>query len=292
MNTKILEYIIAIAEEQSVSRAAERFYLTHAALSRHLKNMESELGAPLFTRTPQGMRPTEAGLVFVSDARAILHLEQGLNQLLSDMRRQRQHVIRIMMDTPFHNRFVQRVIPAFRERYLDHTLEVLQCAAARAQEAVLRGEATLALFFSAMTRSASLVYLPVSSDALRLVFPPDHTGKTDMDGLKEALDGGKLLGLPPAETTLNAIARQRLAASGIYPEHALEGEFRSLLRYIANGDICSAFPDDYLSHVTDAALTPGDTLCPIHQIIAYAPDAALSPAAQELMQLIIRAFGG
>ena len=47
MNTKILEYIIAIAEEKSISQAADRFYLSQPVLSRHLKKIEDELGAPL-----------------------------------------------------------------------------------------------------------------------------------------------------------------------------------------------------------------------------------------------------
>lgn len=48
MDTKIIEYVIAIAEEKSLSKAAERLYLSQPALSQRLKKLEDELGTPLF----------------------------------------------------------------------------------------------------------------------------------------------------------------------------------------------------------------------------------------------------
>ncbi len=83
MHTIVLEYIIAIAEERSVTRAADRFYLSHPALSRHLRRIESELGTPLFVRTRRGMELTPVGIVFVNDAREILRIEA---ELMRDLR--------------------------------------------------------------------------------------------------------------------------------------------------------------------------------------------------------------
>ena len=113
MNTKVLEYIVAIAEEQSVSRAAERFYISHPALSGHIRKLEQELGTQLFFRSAKGMQPTQAGLVFLADARAILHEEQKLYEALEVMRRRWRNQIRMMVDTPFYNLLIQYVLPAF-----------------------------------------------------------------------------------------------------------------------------------------------------------------------------------
>ena len=71
MNTKILEYMIAIAEEKSISQAAERFYLSQPVLSRHLKKIEDELGTPIFRRDSRQMTLTEAGIIFINNAQAI-----------------------------------------------------------------------------------------------------------------------------------------------------------------------------------------------------------------------------
>ena len=61
MDTKILEYVIAIAEEKSLSKAAERLYLSQPALSQRLKKLEDELGTPLFLREKNGLSITDAG---------------------------------------------------------------------------------------------------------------------------------------------------------------------------------------------------------------------------------------
>lgn len=50
MNTRELEYILAIAKEKSISKAAEKLYVTQPALSLFLTRLESQLGTPLFIR--------------------------------------------------------------------------------------------------------------------------------------------------------------------------------------------------------------------------------------------------
>ena len=106
MNTNTLEYILAIAEERSISKAARRFYLSQADLSRHLKRVEKDLGVSLFTRHRDGVELTPAGIIFINDARTILHMEKKLMKDLSVMREQKQYTIRVMTDEPFYNFFV------------------------------------------------------------------------------------------------------------------------------------------------------------------------------------------
>lgn len=67
-----LTYFIAVAEELSFRRAAERLFITQPPLSRQIKMLEDTLGATLFDRDRQGVRLTDAGHNFLSDARALL----------------------------------------------------------------------------------------------------------------------------------------------------------------------------------------------------------------------------
>lgn len=50
MDTRTLSYIIAIAEEKSISKAAERLYMAQSSLSQYLTTLETSLGYPLFVR--------------------------------------------------------------------------------------------------------------------------------------------------------------------------------------------------------------------------------------------------
>jgi LysR family hydrogen peroxide-inducible transcriptional activator len=64
-----LEYLIAIAEEGSFTRAAERLLIAQPSLSQQIKKLEREVGRPLFDRLPRGVVLTEAGHHLLEHAR-------------------------------------------------------------------------------------------------------------------------------------------------------------------------------------------------------------------------------
>jgi DNA-binding transcriptional LysR family regulator len=65
-----LEYLIAVAEEGSFTRAAGRLFVSQPALSHQVKSLERDLGAELFERVPEGVRLTATGTAFLPHARA------------------------------------------------------------------------------------------------------------------------------------------------------------------------------------------------------------------------------
>ena len=80
MDLRELYYLNALAEEQSISKAAERLYIAQASLSQFLRQFEAQLGSPLFVRTNKGIRPTPSGKVFLSHAKHILKEYQQAQQ--------------------------------------------------------------------------------------------------------------------------------------------------------------------------------------------------------------------
>src|SRR5580693_8146061 len=67
-----LRYFVAIAEEGSFTRAAERLWVAQPGLSTQIRRLEAELGVKLFERHPRGIELTEAGHLFLGRARAAL----------------------------------------------------------------------------------------------------------------------------------------------------------------------------------------------------------------------------
>lgn len=73
VDVKQLKALVTVAEVGSVTRAAELLHLVQPAVTRQIRTLEQELGVPLFERTRQGMRPTEAGAIMVDRARRALN---------------------------------------------------------------------------------------------------------------------------------------------------------------------------------------------------------------------------
>lgn len=82
MDARILRYFVAIAEEGSISRAAERLHVSQPALSAQIRNLEGELGSQLLHRMPRGVALTEAGTKLLGHAR---HIGQALALARDDL---------------------------------------------------------------------------------------------------------------------------------------------------------------------------------------------------------------
>jgi LysR family transcriptional regulator, benzoate and cis,cis-muconate-responsive activator of ben and cat genes len=72
MELRHLRYFVAVAEMENVSRAALKLHVSQPALSRQIHDLEDEIGFCLLKRTAKSVRLTDAGRVFLDDARALL----------------------------------------------------------------------------------------------------------------------------------------------------------------------------------------------------------------------------
>ena len=117
MDTRLIEHILKIAEEKSITKAAEKLYLTQSALNQQLLHLEHELGTPLFKRSKTNRGPTRAGEIYLEGAREMLRVKQNTYSQISDLTHGYTGTIRVGM-TPVRgpDMFIH-VYPAFHEQY-------------------------------------------------------------------------------------------------------------------------------------------------------------------------------
>src|SRR5438876_8337493 len=72
MELRHLRYFVAVAEAENVSRAALKLHISQPGISRQIRDLEDEIGFQLFQRTAKSLKLTEAGRVFLAEARAVL----------------------------------------------------------------------------------------------------------------------------------------------------------------------------------------------------------------------------
>ena len=86
MDVYRLQYLIAIAEEGSVTKAAEKLFVTTSALSQYVTKEENRIGLPLFTRMREKWIPTLAGEEYIRASRKVLSIHSQLDRKFRDIR--------------------------------------------------------------------------------------------------------------------------------------------------------------------------------------------------------------
>jgi DNA-binding transcriptional LysR family regulator len=81
MELRHLRYFVAVAEEENVSRAALKLHVSQPGISRQIRDLEDEIGFPLFERSAKSVRLTAAGKVFFAEAKEVLlHAEEAVKK--------------------------------------------------------------------------------------------------------------------------------------------------------------------------------------------------------------------
>lgn len=85
MDTRQIEYMLKIAEENNITHAANKLFITQSALNQQLLKLEKELGTPLFHRSRSNWHLTQAGEIYVQNAKEILRIKRNAYQMIHDL---------------------------------------------------------------------------------------------------------------------------------------------------------------------------------------------------------------
>ena len=175
MELRHLLYFIAVAEEGHITRAAERLGMQQPPLSQRIKAIERELDVQLFRRKARGVELTEAGRVFLDNARAMLAQYDHTFEATRRTARGEQGrlCVGVTPTGPFHP-FVPRVIRAFREAFPQVSLTLEECLSPELLKRLRNEQMDAAFLRTPMAEPEDLVINSLLDEPMVVALPSAH----------------------------------------------------------------------------------------------------------------------
>ena len=242
-----MEAFVAIVRHGGFTRASAALHLSQPAISRRIRLLETELGAPLFERLPGGPLLTEAGHAFLPHAEALLASMRDGAEAVAALEGESGAVTLALVGTLASTALTAR-IKRFREEHPQVDLRIRTALSAEVSALVRRGDANLGLrYHDDPELDAQVVYeelmLPVSA--------PDHPLARARSA--NQLAGEKWIGFPAPGVLQRALARAGLDDAEIVPIDSLTAQKRMVEAGFGLALLPESALDEGELHVLDVA---------------------------------------
>jgi len=181
-----LKIFCMVTCQQSFSKAAKILHMSQPAVSTHIKNLEEYYHGQLFDRTPQGVTLTKAGEVFHTYALKILEIQDEMERELETVFKHENNQIVIGASTTIGNVSLPCSIYLFKEQFPQVELCVNTANAEEVLRMVMSDEVDIGVV-EGDTLCSSLKAVPVTSDELVLIVPPQHPAEGDVISIQDLL---------------------------------------------------------------------------------------------------------
>lgn len=172
MDLKQLRAVVTVAETGSVTRASQLLHMVQPAVSRQISSLEDELGVPLFDRTRQGMRPTQAGAALVARARRILTEVERAHAEVRPTRGEVTGIATVGILGSVERLLAGPLVDVVRRKHPGIELHLAAAYSGHLQQWLDDGDLDLALLYN-LTTTQSVRVLPILRDRLWAVAPRD-----------------------------------------------------------------------------------------------------------------------
>lgn len=166
-----LKSFVAVAEEENLTRAAERLFTSPPAVSAHIKALEEETGVALFDRTARGMSITADGEKLLEEAQAALACVASLNSLARDLQARPSGRLKVGVNLGGEALKLDRISEAFVARLPGVRLEFFHSSSGVIQKSLIAGELDVG-FSEGQADAARLSALPIGVTRVVVVGAP------------------------------------------------------------------------------------------------------------------------
>ena len=147
MDFKEFQYILSIAKNNSISKAAKELYISQPSLSKDLKNLEKNLNIKLFERMGNNYILTYAGKEYIKCAKEVLRLKKDLDNEISDIVNSKKGRLNIACSITRSPYLIPETVPKFKEKYPEVELNFIEVTESKNLDNLLiKGDADIAIF--------------------------------------------------------------------------------------------------------------------------------------------------
>jgi LysR family hca operon transcriptional activator len=225
MDLRHLRYFVAVAEEGSLTVAAEkRLYTAQPSLSRQMRDLEAELGCELMIRGARGIELTAAGRVFLDHARIVL---VQIEAAIAATRRagtpaKSSFVLGFL--TGYEIEWLPAVMAIMRDELPNTEVVILSLSSPELADGLMRGKIDLA-FLRHERNAPGIVFTRLIEEPLIVLMPADHPLTARSAITVEDIVGEQLVGVPQDKSpALRAVTDAYGAKLGIdlTPDHLVD----------------------------------------------------------------------
>ena len=299
INLKYAPAIMAIVQEGSITAASKKLFVSQPALSQTIRQVEEELGAPIFTRDTHHIELTYAGKLYLESFRQIQLIDQNLHARVSDSKDEVFGTFRMGISVQRGLQLLPLVIPAFIARYPHVKINLLEEGSGMLERRVSEGQCDLALVTTASKRGR-LSYRLIENEQLLLVAARTTAlAKRFPDGtpiqIEEAKDE-RFVSMASGHS-VRTLQDKLFEKYGLSPQILLETHnMEAAKRIAARADAVFLVPSAYASDtMTDRELMK---LYPIlnrefahHFYVCYRKGRHLTRYEKDLVGLVCQALG-
>lgn len=174
MDTKQIEYILKIAEENNITKAAEKLFITQSALNQQLLKLERELGTPLFHRSRTNWGLTEAGHIYVEGAKAALQIKKTTYNQIYDIADVRRGHLSIGLTPSRGLCMFTAIYPELHRSYPNLKVKPIEMRVRTQQTAIAKGEIDVGFMTLHQRDRTNDTYITLGTEELMLIIPSGH----------------------------------------------------------------------------------------------------------------------
>lgn len=174
MDIKQMTYIMTIAQEGGISKAAAKLFITQSALDQQLLKLEKELGTQLFYRSRGNFALTAAGKVYVDYAKQMVDMKNEAYRIIHDIADRQRGTLTLAFAPERGMEMFMSVYPLFYQRYPKINVIAREINVRRQLEMLQNDELDLGIVSAKTQQRPGLISTKLLEEEFVLITPPDH----------------------------------------------------------------------------------------------------------------------